>query len=207
MRIALILSLMLLSFGASAQSIKVDLGFNQFDFSLKTGAMLGKISSDDNKAVGTQDLGGIIFGGIFNFDQTANWTLFVSPEAAFDAGNMSAIRKGAQAGFIYHILGGSKKVITPLYNATIVTSYPTSLGIVGKTGYFDYSVIDPQKLLPATRGTVTENSLGLDFRFDMASGSSIGGQLSALIVAIPSGTENLKTSSLMEIFTYWRWAF
>lgn len=207
MKIALSIFFFLISCGVQAQSIKIDLGLNQFDFALKLGAVLGKIKSDGNKAAGVQDFGGLVFGGIFNFDQTTNWTLFVAPELAFDAENKSTIRKGAQAGFIYHLLGGSKKVVTPLYNATIATSYPASLGIVGKTSYFGYSVIDPKNLLPATDGAATENSLGIDFRYDMASGSSIGGQISALLVAIPAGTENLKTSNLMELFTYWRWSF
>ena len=207
MRLIVLFVAMLFSLAANAQSIKIDLGFNQLDVAVKLGAMFGKIKSDGNKAAGTQDFGGLVFGGTFNFDQTSSWTLFVSPELAFDAENKSTIRKGAQAGFIYHLLGGGKKVVTPLYNATIISSYTTSLGIVGKTAYFGYSVIDPKNLLPATDGAVTENSLGIDIRYDMTSGSSIGGQISALIVAIPAGTENLKTSNLLEIFTYWRWSF
>jgi hypothetical protein len=207
MRALVLLIITMASFNAYAQGIKIDLGLSELDLSLKFGAMFGKIQSDSNKAAGTQDFGGFVAGGVFSFDQSGNWTLFISPEAAFDAVNKSAIRKGAQAGFIYHLLGGSKKVTTPLYNATITTSYPASLGIVGKSGYFDYSVIDPQNLLPSTRGTVIENSLGIDFRYDRPSGSSFGGQISTLLASVPSGTENLKTSSVMEILTYWRSSF
>jgi hypothetical protein len=191
MRALVLLIITMASFNAYAQGIKIDLGLSELDLSLKFGAMFG----------------GFVAGGVFSFDQSGNWTLFISPEAAFDAVNKSAIRKGAQAGFIYHLLGGSKKVTTPLYNATITTSYPASLGIVGKSGYFDYSVIDPQNLLPSTRGTVIENSLGIDFRYDRPSGSSFGGQISTLLASVPSGTENLKTSSVMEILTYWRSSF
>lgn len=199
--------LMSLPLSARAQSIKIDLGSNDMDFAMKLGAMFGKVRSDEREGAGTQQFGGLSVGGIFSFDRATSWTVFVTPEVALDAVNKNIIRKGAQAGFIYHLLGGSKKTITPLYNATVITSYPASLGIVGKSSYFEYSVVDPSKLVSTLKGTVIENSLGFDFRYDLASGSSFGTQVSAMLLAVPTGTEGLKTSNLVEISPYWRWSF
>ena len=203
----LLIVFMLLPAEAKAQSIKIELGLGDVDFAFKFGAMVGSIQSDENRAAGTQKFGGIVGGGIFSFDRSASWTLFVSPEGTFDALSKSIVRKGAQAGFIYHLLGGSKKVFTPLFNATLVTSFPASLGLVLKSSYFEYSVVDPNKLIPATKGSVSENSVGFDFRYDLDSGSSLGAQLSAMFLSVPTSSEGLKTSGLMEIFSYWRWAF
>jgi len=198
--VAVVLSL---TMARPAAAIVISFGEQEMDLAAKAGVMTGTISSQANKSAGKQAFGGAVLGLSFGFDHTQKWSTFVTPEAAIDASSRAVIRKGAQAGLLYHLSGGAKKTKTFLYNAEMTHTYSHSFALVLKSSYFEYTVRDAEERLEPIRGTVIENSAGFDARLDISEINSYGTQLTYSFLTMPTGVEGLSTS-ILELGFYWR---
>jgi hypothetical protein len=177
---------------------------SQWDLGLRTGLVVGTVTQTDVDS-GTDrrfKYGGIPLAFVFSNNLSTKLTFHLEPNIVADISNKQITRKGIDIGFSYHLNGGSRRVVTDLGHAHIVSAEDNDLSIITRIGFHGYSAT-AETTVDSIEGSLLQLALGLQYRFEVSDNSSLTTEVGYSVFGLPSGPERLATA-LLDIGLTWR---
>lgn len=180
-----------LAFAAPAAAAEDSAG----DFAVRVGGAVGSIGNAEVKTDKPSIVGGVLVGVAFLTDDSYSVTTFLSPQILLDGTRKEVIRKGVDAGALWHLLGGARRLSQQTGLGGIESRSRYSLSLLIKTGFFAYTATDPTGKVAPIEGSVIETGGGLEMRYNLSDRTAIAVQVAAVPLAFPTSSERVKTTS------------
>ena len=200
----LLFIVMSLGFGSVALAEDPSDG-KSLDLTLRLGVILGSVELEDPATQTTTPFtyGGVPIGVGFNFDFSRWFTFSVEGHFVFDQSNAQITRTGFDFMAAFHLLGGARRTTSDYGgSATLMSRDSYNLSLLLRTGFHSYGATS-QDVGDTLEGSVFENKIGAQYRYDIDSLNAISASFLITGLSLPSGLQRL-TTSLIAIFVDWR---
>ena len=179
---------------------------DEYDITLKTGAHAGSIMKPAEKkgeSAKSFAFGGAPIAFVFNKDYSLKLSVLMEVGIVMDLTAQQVTKQGFYGGVGYHILGGARRIVQTSEFATLATSNPYNLSLVGMGGMQHFSASEKDNTEVRIAGAIFEVVGGLQYRHDIGEESSLGLEVLQILITLPASVERLETTGTSFLF-FWR---